>query len=61
MATPAHLQPEACHVCGYTEESHGEAATHDFWSNADAEKFLNNLADANTSPEARYVEEYRPY
>lgn len=37
-ATPAHLAPSACYVCGGAE--HPPAELHTFWANADAARFF---------------------
>lgn len=60
---PAHQRPEACHLCGVTEDRH-TGTVHLFWSNEDA------MAEAAAhdaqvvlarTPEAAYVEQHRPY
>lgn len=72
--TPMHKRPESCFVCGWPEADHKPDSVwavkgHTFWSNADALAEAR-AADARTtvrystgatSPEAQYVETYRPY
>jgi hypothetical protein len=61
VATPAHLAPEACYVCGQSKHPDGG---HPYWSNADADRHFR-AEDAKTrlreTPEARYVRQHRPY
>lgn len=58
---PAHLRPDACYVCGYTEDQHTHTTPHNFWSNADAAGEFAAQPQGNSDAEARYVAEYRPY
>jgi hypothetical protein len=62
--TPAHLAPSNCYVCGWPKDNHsGNVAGkgHVFWPNADADKDLAAEPQGDSSAEARYVAEYRPY
>lgn len=65
-ATPAHLHPTACYVCGATRERHNHRLDegHAYWSNADAARDFA-AEDARLSrpgyQEARYVATHRPY
>lgn len=56
--TPAHLAPTACYVCGGQEH---QPTGHDYVSNTAAEAWFNRQPQADYSPEATYVAEYRPY
>lgn len=63
-AQPAHLAPDACYVCGHGEhEDTTPAGGHRYWSNRDAAREFREADTGRVarSPEAAYVEEYRPY
>ena len=58
MATPSHLLPTACYVCGRDEADEVECSGHSFWSVADADAYfaaedaLNGFA---STAEERFV------
>lgn len=56
-ATPAHLAPAACYVCGGA--AHGGGHGHIYWSNADAERELAAIPSSDHDPAAAYVAEHR--
>lgn len=65
MATPAHLAPQNCFICG---GAHADT-DHKFWSNDTAltearehdRRTVHRYPGGETSPEAAYVAEHRPY
>lgn len=59
-ATRTHLAPTSCYVCGYPEDQHQNTG-HAFWSNAQAREDFAKEPQGNTNPEARYIDQYRPY
>lgn len=65
-ATPAHLAPENCYICGAKPHPDGDPAQdgHHFWSNSDAAADFAEQDRQNRStysPEVAYVAEHRPY
>lgn len=60
MATPKHLLPESCYICG--GEPHAPGG-HVFESNAEADARIAREPRYQSSydPAAAYVAEYRPY
>lgn len=64
-ATPRHLRPTSCYVCGGEQHTDGDPAKggHSFWSNADAHAYFTaeDAKHVTRSKEAAYVAEYRPY
>lgn len=66
MATPAHLAPHHCFVCGAAAHADTD---HTFWSNAAAQaealeqdrRTVHRYPGGETSPAAAYVAEHRPY
>lgn len=58
-AAPAHLQPQACYVCGATEENH-TGTGHGFWTNAKAAEDFAKEPQGSSDAEARYVQQHRP-
>lgn len=59
-ATPAHLQPAACYVCGAPEGHHSPAYTHTYWSNEQAAADFAKEPQGPTNVEASYVQQHRP-
>lgn len=66
--TPAHLAPENCYICGGAPHDDTANAGHTFWSNTDAAKHFARdrqtthvYPGGETSPEAAYVAQHRPY
>ncbi len=66
MATPAHLAPQNCFICGGAAHADTD---HNFWSNAAAlakarehdRRTEHRYPGGETTPEAAYVAEHRPY
>lgn len=51
--TPAHLLPDACHVCG--GEEHPNTSGHNYWSNAEARASESREARRHNDADAALV------
>jgi len=66
--TPQHLTPENCYICGWPPHADTDPAGHTFCSNAAAAEHFTKeppvthmYPGGQTSPEAAYVAQHRPY
>lgn len=62
-ATPMHLRPTSCYVCGSAPHADTFTGTsgHRYWSNADAAAEFAGAPAPAYNVEAAYVAQHRPY